>query len=193
MTELLQLDQAVFFLINGDWHNSFLDAIMPYWRDKLFWLPLYVFLLFYILLNFKLKGFYFILMIAAVIAIADTTSSKVIKKSVQRVRPCNDANVKEEVQLLIRCGGGYSFTSSHATNHFAVATFLMLTLFRRHRWVKYALIFWAASIAYGQVYVGVHYPLDVLAGGSLGVIIGILAALIYSLFGKFRIDYFYEG
>jgi membrane-associated phospholipid phosphatase len=192
MTELLQLDQTVFFLINGEWHNSFLDAIMPFWRNKLFWSPLYIFLLFYILLNFKLKGFYFILMVAAVIAIADTTSSKVIKKSVQRVRPCNDESIKKNVHLLVRCGSGYSFTSSHATNHFAVAFFLIFTLCRRYRWAKYALIFWAASVAYGQVYVGVHYPLDVLAGAFLGAIIGVLMALIYSRFGRFRIDSFYE-
>jgi len=192
MTELLQLDQTVFFLINGEWHNAFLDTIMPYWRDKMFWSPLYVFLLFYILLNFKLKGFYFILMIVAVVTIADTTSSKVIKKSVQRVRPCNDLLVKEEVQLLVNCGSGYSFTSSHSTNHFAVATFLILTLFRRYRGAKYALIFWASSIAYGQVYVGVHYPLDVLAGGLLGIIIGVFVAMIYSRFGSYRIDSFYE-
>ena len=191
MVELLQLDQNLFFLINGDWHNSFLDAIMPYWRNKMFWSPLYIFLLFYVLLNFKLKGFYFILIVAAVITVSDTTSSKIIKKSVQRIRPCNDDSLKNEVQLLVKCGGGYSFTSSHAANHFAGATFLILTLFRRFRWAKYALIFWAASIAYGQVYVGVHYPVDVLVGSFLGIITGILAAMIYSRFGIYRIDAFY--
>lgn len=191
MSELLQLDQALFFLINGDWHNSFLDAIMPYWRNKLFWSPLYIFLLFYVVLNFKLKGFYFILMVAAVLAISDTTSSKIIKKSVERIRPCNDENLKNEVQLLVKCGGGYSFTSSHAANHFAAATFLILTLFRRYRWAKYTLIFWAGSIAYGQVYVGVHYPVDVLAGSFLGIIIGVLTAMIYSRLGTYRIDTFY--
>ncbi len=191
MTELLQLDQSLFFLINGDWHNSFLDAVMPYWRNKMFWSPLYIFLLFYVLLNFKLKGFYFILIVAAVIAISDTTSSKIIKKTVQRIRPCNNENLKSEVQLLVSCGGGYSFTSSHATNHFAVATFLILTLFRRFRWAKYALIFWAGSIAFGQVYVGVHYPLDVLAGSILGIIIGVLTAMIYSRFDTYRINSFY--
>ena len=193
MTELLQLDQALFFIINGEWHNGFLDAIMPYWRSKLFWSPLYVFLLFYVLMNFRIKGIYFILMVAAVITVADTTSSKIIKKNVQRIRPCNDVAIKENVQLLVRCGGGYSFTSSHATNHFAVATFLILTLFRKKRWIKIGLLFWAASIAFGQVYVGVHYPLDVLAGSFLGLIIGVLLAMIYSRFGKFRIDDFYEN
>ena len=192
MAELLQLDQTVFFLINSEWHNVFFDTIMPYWRNKLFWSPLYIFLLFYILLNFKLKGFYFILMLVVVITVADTTSSKIIKKSVQRIRPCNDKNINENVRLLVKCGSGYSFTSSHATNHFAVATFLILTLCRRYRWAKYALVFWASSIAYGQVYVGVHYPFDILAGSFLGVIIGVLAAMIYSRFGSFRIDHFYE-
>jgi membrane-associated phospholipid phosphatase len=179
LEQLLEMDQEIFFLINGDWHNPVLDAIMPYWRDKKFWIPLYVLLAAFSIYRFRLKGLYFILAVALTVGVADTMSSKVIKKSVKRVRPCNDIEIKPEVQLLAGCGSGYSFTSSHATNHFAVALFIALTLGTIYKWAKWPFIIWAASIAFGQVYVGVHYPLDVLMGAILGSFIGWAIASIY--------------
>ncbi|MEN0005396.1 MAG: phosphatase PAP2 family protein [Bacteroidota bacterium] len=180
MTELLQLDQELFFVINNDWHNSILDAIMPHWRNKYSWIPLYVVLAIYVVYQFKQKGVYLILFLAVTVGIADTTSSQLIKKNVQRIRPCNDIQLQSEVKLLVHCGGGYSFTSSHATNHFAVASFLVFTLglfpWRKWRWLLWL---WAASIAFGQVYVGVHYPLDILCGGLIGALIGWLMARLY--------------
>ncbi len=179
MTELLQLDQEIFHIINDQWHNSFLDAILPYWRDKKFWIPFYLLLTAFLAYQFKIKALYFVLAVALTIGIADTTSSKLIKKSVQRLRPCNDPALKSDVNLLVGCGGGYSFTSSHATNHFAMALFFFLTLGRLYRWTRIPFLFWAASIAFGQVYVGVHYPLDVLVGSIIGSLIGIIIGKLY--------------
>jgi undecaprenyl-diphosphatase len=179
LEQLLQLDQEIFFLINGEWHVSWLDQIMPHWRDKKTWIPLYVLLAGFLFYKYKLKGLYFILAVALTVGIADTVSSKLIKKSVQRVRPCNDLEIKEEVQLLAGCGKGYSFTSSHATNHFAIGVFIALTLGYLFWWARWPFILWAASIAYGQVYVGVHYPLDVLCGALAGTLIGWGVALVY--------------
>jgi len=114
-----------------------------------------------------------VLFAVATVGMADVVSSKLVKPAVQRVRPCNDVGLKFEVRELVHCGGGYSFTSSHATNHFAIATFLYLVLGGlRKKWIRWALLAWAASIAYGQVYVGVHYPLDVITGAVLGSLIG---------------------
>ena len=116
----------------------------------------------------------------AAVGTADFTSSKIVKPLVERVRPCNDTNLPFGVRELVKCGGGYSFTSSHATNHFAIATFLSLILgFLRKKWITWTLLAWAASIAYGQVYVGVHYPLDVIAGAALGSLIGLSFELLY--------------
>jgi len=176
---LLDLDYSLFELINQRWDAAWLDAIMPYWRSKYTWIPLYVLLLGYLLYRYRWRGLYLMLALVATVGVSDTMSSKVVKKTVQRIRPCNDVEVKAEVDLLISCGGGYSFTSSHATNHFAVAVFLIITLGRVLRWLRWPLILWAASIAYGQVYVGVHYPLDVLGGALLGGSIGFLMAQLY--------------
>ena len=98
----------------------------------------------------------------------------------------NDIDLKKEVNLLVPCGGGYSFTSSHATNHFAIATFLILTLGLIFKWIKLPLLFWAASIAFGQVYVGVHYPLDIFFGAILGMSVGYFVFLLFlRFFGSF--------
>jgi len=176
---LLELDYSLFELINQRWDAAWLDVVMPYWRDKRSWIPLYVLLLGYLLYRYRWKGLYLMLAIVATVGVADTMSSKVVKKSVQRIRPCNDVRRQAEVELLVHCGGGFSFTSSHATNHFAVAVFLIFTLGRALRWLRWPLLFWAASIAYGQVYVGVHYPLDVIGGALLGSGIGFLMAKVY--------------
>lgn len=188
MEAILELDQTIFFLINNDGHNAFLDAIMPYWRNKYTWIPFYLALAAFVIYKFKTKGLYLVLALALTVGIADTISSKVIKKSVQRLRPCNDTQINQQVKLLVRCGGGYSFTSSHATNHFAVALFLIGTLGRIFRRMKWPLLFWAATIALGQVYVGVHYPFDILVGGTIGSLIGIGVARLYQSFPKLALQ-----
>ena len=188
MEAILTLDEQLFRLINGQWHNDFLDWILPYWRDKKFWYPFYIGLMAVILYQFRLKGIYLLLALFVTVGIADLVSSKVLKKTVKRVRPCNDPEIKDDVLLLVGCGKAYSFTSSHATNHFAIGTFLALTLglyFKRWRWLFYL---WAASIALAQVYVGVHYPLDVLVGAFLGMGIAFTTATIYFRFPKLAID-----
>ena len=149
MTELIEFDRYLFELINQHWQNDFLDWIMPYWRDKKFWIPLYVVLLGFTLFKFKWKAIYFGLAIGLTVGVADTVSSQFIKKSVKRVRPCNDLEYKDQVHLLIGCGGGYSFTSSHATNHFAVAAFISLTLGLLYPMIRIPFYLWAASIALG--------------------------------------------
>lgn len=170
METILALDQYLFKFINSGCQNEFLDWLMPMWRDKYFWIPLYLFLVFFLLFNYKIKGLLLILTVVMAIGISDFTSSQLIKKSVQRLRPCKQKEIV--VQLHIPCGSGYSFPSSHATNHFAIALLLIGTLGRYFPRIKLPLLLWATSIALGQVYVGVHFPIDIIAGAVLGAIIG---------------------
>lgn len=179
MINLLQFDEQLFHIINNDWHNAFLDAIMPAWREKKTWIPLYVMIAAFSIIKFKIKGLYFIIAVALTVGIADNVSSQLIKKNVKRIRPCNDATLQEDVRLLVSCGSGYSFTSSHATNHFAVATFISMTLGQFYRKIRLPFFLWAATIAFGQVYVGVHYPLDIVCGALLGSFIAFILAKIY--------------
>lgn len=180
METLLQFDESLFFIINHDWHTAWLDVLMPFWRNKLFWIPLYIFLVSFSILNFKKQGLYFIFAALITVGMADSVSSQLIKKTVQRERPCNQEDMRSQVKLLIRCGSGYSFTSSHAANHFALATFISLTLGGIIKGIRIPLFLWAGIISFAQVYVGVHFPLDVISGGILGIFIGWIVAKFFS-------------
>lgn len=173
---LLQWDHALLHLINIEWANSFFDAVMPWTRYKYNWLPLYAVLIGNILLTYKKKAWIPLLMCIAAVAISDQLSSSVIKPWFERMRPCQNALV--EVRRVIDCGSGYSFVSSHAANHFAVA--VMYPIFFRHqtRWFLPVLLFWAALVSYAQVYVGYHYPSDVVVGGLIGIAVSLLIMLV---------------
>jgi len=182
MDYLLQLDESIFILINRTCQNAFFDWLLPYWRNKYFWTPFY--LLFLVLLFVKVgkKGLPILLFLGLTITGSDLTSSFLIKQSVQRIRPCNDLQFQKNVFLRAPCGSGFSFTSSHAANHLAVATFLLLVFGQKLRKWRYLLLFWAVSIGFAQIYVGVHYPLDVLAGFLVGGIIAFFSHFLYQYF-----------
>ncbi len=192
MSEIIATDYELFYLINGLWRTDWLDALLPYWRKKEFWIPAYALLAGILLYRFRWKGFYFLLLIGLTIAIADQTSSSLIKPAVQRLRPCREPALDPPAVNIVHCGGGFSFPSSHATNHFALGMLLFLTWGRKWgRW-RWLLLLWAATIAYAQVYVGVHFPVDVLAGSLLGSLIGGLLAWGYRRAAGWHIDAFYH-
>lgn len=174
------IDRKLFFLINGKATHPFLDALVPWWRESITWTPVYFFLLLFSVINFRKNAIPWIAMALVTILLSDQISSSVIKPVFERLRPCNDPELRSSVRLLLDgCGAGFSFTSSHATNHFALATFLTLTLrswIARYSWI---LFLWAASIGYAQVYAGVHYPFDIFGGALLGSGIGFLTGKFY--------------
>lgn len=170
-------DYELFEAINTGLSSGFLDAFLPWMRAPLFWIPLYLFLLAFVFFNYGKKGFWFVLFIAFTVTNSDMLSSRLIKKSVERLRPCNDESV--EVIKRVRCGSGYSFTSSHATNHFAIASFMVSTLGLYIRRIRPWFWIWAAVISFSQVYVGVHYPVDILVGAIIGTLIGQFWAYLF--------------
>jgi len=172
LLSLIELDRILFESINVGMSNGVFDAIIPWIRNKYVWIPMYVFLIGFLLLNFGKRGYYTLLCILLTVASSDLISSRLIKTTVERIRPCNSEELFESINVLIRCGSGFSFTSSHAANHFALATFFILWMGNYFGNWKWLFAGWAFIIAFAQVYVGVHYPMDVFAGGILGVIIG---------------------
>jgi undecaprenyl-diphosphatase len=185
MMDILQqavlIDKSLFSLINSGMSNALFDAALPFFREKWFWAPLYLFVVAHAFLHPKLKGWLVVVGLIAAVGAADLVSSRAIKKNVQRLRPCNDPEMVDQVVKRVGCGGGYSFTSSHAANHFAAAIFL-ISVFGLTRWKKYGLLLWAGLICFSQVYVGVHYPADVFFGALLGLGIG---HLTYLFIGRF--------
>jgi len=109
------------------------------------------------------------------------TSTNLFKEVFQRLRPCNDPDFFQNVRLVIdRCGGRFGFTSNHAANHFGMATFIFVTLrpvIKKWIWVAFL---WAAIIGYSQVYVGIHYPFDVLGGATIGFMFGWLLGTFFN-------------
>jgi membrane-associated phospholipid phosphatase len=170
---LQSFDQSLFVYINQVATHPLTDTLMPFFRESTLWIPFYLFLIVFVFVNFGKKGWVWLLFAFITVLLTDQFSSSIIKNWVQRPRPCSDPLLYGQVRLLLdHCSGGYSFTSSHATNHFGVATFLFVTLGRYFGNWKYLLFIWASLICYAQVYVGVHYPLDVVFGALLGFLIG---------------------
>jgi len=174
MELLHNIDFYLFNLINHDFGNAFFDVIMPTIRNKKTWFPLYILLFIYLAYKYKFKAWIIVVLAIASIGLADGISSHFLKPFVERLRPCNVPELINAVVLRINhCSGGFSFPSSHAANHFALATFLGLALKQESKGFLSIGLIWAGIISFAQVYVGVHFPIDVFFGGLLGLVIGI--------------------
>lgn len=172
MQSILEFDKALFFFINQGLANPVMDVVCPILREKLTWIPLYMGIALAVYKKYGKLLFPIAVVAVLTILLTDQISSSLIKPSFQRLRPCNDPALQQQVRLLLsHCGAGFSFVSSHAANHFGLAAFFSFSVGRRPLWIA-LLFFWAFAIAFSQVYVGVHYPLDVAAGALLGVCIG---------------------
>ena len=178
LEQLIQFDQNLFFTINHGLSNSFFDWLMPALRNRFFWTPLYLFIIIFSIRTYGKQGWIMILFLGLTFGCTDFISSSLIKPTVQRLRPCNDPEIKSDVKNLIDCGSGYSFPSSHASNHFGLAVFLIVLFFSKWKLILPIGLLWAASISFAQVYVGVHYPIDILAGAMLGGMIGFIMGKI---------------
>lgn len=180
MHALLDLDKALFTLINGSGANPYFDWLMPWLRNPSLWMPLYLFLILFLFINFKKEGVWLLVLAILTVALTDSISSHIFKPFFNRLRPCNEPSLQGTVHFLLsyRPGNG-SFTSSHASNHFGLAFFLFFTIRKFLGQWMYLFFLWAFSICYAQVYVGVHYPLDVMGGAALGAFIAFLTATIF--------------
>lgn len=181
MKSIIDIDKWLFIKINKQGANYLFDQVMPFLREAMVWVPLYLFLVLFVVMNFARKGAVLIIYVAAITAAADILSSRFIKPFFARPRPCADPDFSPEVRFLANyCGTNGSFTSSHAVNHFAIAMFFFIVL--KKVWGNWCYLFflWAAAISYAQVYVGVHYPFDVLGGAIVGMTLGWIGASIFS-------------
>ena len=166
-------DKALFSNINGKWTCSLFDHIMPWIRTSNNWIPLYIVLLAYIIYKWRINAWKWVLLALLNVGLTDQISSSIFKPLFHRLRPCADPEIMHQSRLLLdHCSGGFSFTSSHAANHFGIAVFIMMTLQPFLKNYRFIFLVWAAMIAYAQVYVGVHFPLDIFVGAIIGIIVG---------------------
>lgn len=182
---LNSIDIALFHFINGSLRNSVFDFLMPFVTDLNKQRILLVFvavILLWMLIRGKRNVKIAALLLIITISVSDQLNSSVIKYWLERPRPCH---ALQNVHLLVSCGSGFSFPSSHAVNNFAAALILAF-FFPRAKWWFFG---FAAIVAFSRVYVGVHYPSDVIGGAVIGLFCAANVLLVFSVLEKLWYSY----
>ncbi|MFC4874598.1 phosphatase PAP2 family protein [Negadavirga shengliensis] len=166
-------DEQLFIYLNGI-HADWLDPVMMTLTGRYIWIPLYLFLIYQLVRIYQKEAVWYVFGIALAILIADQFTSGFMKPFFERLRPCHDPRWADTIVNYAGCGGQYGFASSHAANTFALATYLNLVVGSKRKGFIW-LFLWAAVISYTRIYLGVHYPSDILVGAFVGVVAGGIA------------------
>lgn len=181
---LISFDQQIFLFLNG-MHSPFFDFIMYWLSDKLIWIPLYIWLLYWMIKDNRSKAWLVILSVIILVTLSDQISVHLFKNVFMRLRPCHEPGLEGLVRILNNeCGGQFGFISSHACNTGGVALFSGMMLRKRFRWLLPLMIIWSALVSYSRIYLGVHYPGDVITGIVTGASIGYLVFLFFTFVEK---------
>ena len=183
LEKIIEWDEQLFLYLNA-YRADWLDPIMLALTGSAIWIPLYIFIMYMAFREFGKGTFWVLVGIGIAILLADQGTSSVMKPYFGRLRPCHDARWEDQIYNYKHCGGMYGFASSHASNGFAVATYFALVFYRRVK--GFGLLFlWAAMFAYTRVYLGVHYPLDIIVGGFVGMLSALIGYLISEYLKKY--------
>lgn len=176
LNTLNQWDTELFLCLNGA-HNSFWDFVMYWASDKIIWIPVYLIFLFFLWRKFREKIWIILVFAALLVFLSDQISVHLFKDIFQRLRPCHEPELMGWIHLIDgKCGGSFGFYSSHASNIWAVAVFVLSMLGNRNILLIIPILIWAMLISYSRIYLGVHYPGDILAGMLAGSLLGWMIA-----------------
>ena len=178
MEEIILEDKQAMIFLNNLGSSTF----DPFWilvSEKWFWIPLYVIFLYFLYKNFNKKSLFYILLFVALGITASDQIANIFKFGFERLRPCHDPSL-EGLLREVKCGGKFGFYSAHSSNSFFVATYLTMLLGKKIKQLPYFLFIWAAIVAYSRVYLGMHFPGDII----IGAIMGILLALFFGTLAK---------
>lgn len=172
-----QFDHELFIWLNGI-HSPWLDIVMYWVTFKFTWIPLYIILVLLSIKYEKTRSIAIMITVVIAVIIADKITSGLMKPYFMRLRPCHDPSMKHLLHQVGDCGGLYGFASSHASTSFALAITWFLLLKKKLKYMVW-LLFWAALYSYSRIYVGVHYPGDIMVGAAVGLLTGTLCVQIY--------------
>ena len=172
-----ELDRQLFLHLNGS-HTEWLDELMFWITNKYTWFPLYLLLVAVVVWKYRTRGLIMCLGMLLAVGLSDHITSGWMKPFFGRLRPCQVPDLQQVVHVVAGCGGKYGFASSHASTTFALATTVWLMLRSWSLWFGGAFA-WSATVAYSRIYVGVHYPLDILTGATIGFLVGWLFYRLY--------------
>lgn len=173
------IDKIVLLALNGS-HTSFWDEIMWFASSKWSWLPFYALLFALLIWKFKRASIPMIVLIALLITVSDQIASGFFKPFVERLRPSHEIGIKDMLHIINGYRGGkYGFMSSHAANVFSLAFYLTFVTYHKIKWLPFILIPWAIFVSISRVYLGVHYPSDILAPMIISIPIAWLISRLY--------------
>jgi undecaprenyl-diphosphatase len=185
LNKLIQLDQEFFLLLNGAGTKTF-DSFFVFISSTKSAIPLFLFIIFLLIKKYRTSFWQGLVLILIVVSLSDLTSVHAFKNVFMRLRPCHEpAIVSQILPYLVPPGGLYGFVSSHAANFFAIAA-IVSSLFSERKHLPYVLYSWATIVAYSRIYVGKHYPLDVIGGAILGIFI---AKIVWCIVLKIKEKY----
>lgn len=171
MQSILDLDKELLLFFNS-MHAPWLDPVMMLATKTLFWLPLYLLLVYLIVKYKKWDTLYILLGVALTIALADQITSGFMKPFFGRLRPSQEPTLAGLLHLVDNYKGGlYGFASGHAANTFGTATLIFLLFRGRYAWI-WVIFIWALFVSYTRIYLGVHYPGDIIVGAFVGICCG---------------------
>lgn len=173
-------DIEIFKLINSESANALLDFLCPILRFPKTWIPLYISVLILGVVKYKRNVWLWVILGILCITLTDQISSQWLKYLFDRPRPCSISEVTDAILRVDRCPGNASFPSSHAVNHMGIAVFFLSTLGAEMKRYKYLILIWPIAISYAQVYVGVHYPMDVVGGLAIGLLLGFIPSILFN-------------
>lgn len=183
MDWILDMDRELFLFLNG-LNTEWLDPLMMLFTQTQFWVPLYLFLIYLIFKNYGTEGWFVLAGVVVTILLADQITSALMKPFFARLRPSHEPSLAGLVHLVDGYAGGrYGFASSHAANTFGTAWFIWKLFGTRYRWIGLMFV-WCTLMTYTRVYLGVHYPADVIVGALVGIGSGAIGWQVYQALRK---------
>ncbi|MFY7912181.1 MAG: phosphatase PAP2 family protein [Emticicia sp.] len=184
MIDSIKYAEYEWFLWLNSFHSPLWDTIMFWVTYRFTWIPLYLFIIYFLYKNISQNFVRNLLFVLISVGLADRITSGLMKPFFQRLRPCHDPLIQHIVHVVGNCGGQFGFVSSHASNSFALVAALIILVknYKIDSKIHLFLFFWAIIVSYSRVYVGVHFPTDIVIGGLIGFLIPFIIYPVITLF-----------